>query len=67
MASTRVQAAPIQITGLLDMRMHRITGLETDLTAYPVEDNQGASKKYVDAQRDAVISSLQGDVDNGSF
>lgn len=67
MASTRVQAAPIQITGLLDMRMHRITGLETDLATYPVEDNQGASKKYVDAQRDAVISSLQGDVDNGSF
>ena len=67
MASTRVQAAPIQVTGLLDMRMHRITGLETDLAQYPTQDNQGASKKYVDVKTAEVIDSLRGDIDNGSF
>lgn len=67
MASTKVQADPIQITGLLDMRMHRITGLVTDLTQYPTEDNQGASKKYVDAQRDKIVNGLQGNIDNGDY
>jgi len=67
MASIRVQADPVQITGSLDMRNHQVVGLETDLTMYPLTDDQGASKKYVDAQRDAVLASLLTDIDNGSF
>jgi len=67
MASIRVQSDPVQITGDLDMRNHLVVGLETDLNVYPVSDDQGASKKYVDAQRDAVLAALLTDIDNGSF
>ncbi len=67
MASIRVQADPVQITGTLDMRKHQVVGLETDLTLYPLNLDQGASKKYVDAQRDAVQASLEANIDNGSF
>ena len=67
MASIRVQADPVQITGTLDMRKHQVVGLETDLSLYPLNNDQGASKKYVDAQRDAVIASLEVNIDNGSF
>ena len=67
MASTRVQADPVQITGLLDMRKHQIVGLETDLAQYPLNLDQGASKKYVDAQRDAIQASLETTIDNGVF
>ena len=67
MASIRVQADPVQITGTLDMRKHQVVGLETNLSLYPLNDDQGASKKYVDAQRDAVIASLEVNIDNGSF
>ena len=67
MASIRVQADPVQITGTLDMRKHQVVGLETDLTLYPLNLDQGASKKYVDAQRDAVQSALEANIDNGSF
>ena len=67
MASIRVQADPVQITGNLDMRKHQVVGLETDLSLYPLSLDQGASKKYVDAQRDAVQASLEVNVDNGSF
>ena len=49
------------------MRQHQVTGLETDLNLYPTEDNQGASKKYVDAQRDEIIASLLVDIDNGAY
>ena len=67
MASIRVQSDPVQITGMLDMRQHQVVGLETDLAIYPVEEGQGASKKYVDAQRDAVTAALLIDIDNGSY
>tara|TARA_R110002012_G_scaffold191489_1_gene359241 strand:+ start:666 stop:869 length:204 start_codon:yes stop_codon:yes gene_type:complete len=67
MASIRVQADPVQITGTLDMRKHQVVGLETDLTLYPLNLDQGASKKYVDAQRDAVQAALEANIDNGSF
>ena len=67
MASTRVQADPVQITGELDMRMHQIVGLETDLALYPLNLDQGASKKYVDAQRDAVQNALMTNIDNGDY
>lgn len=66
MANTRVTAADVQITGTLDMRLHEITGLETDLSIYPVQDDQGASKRYVDQLRDDVVASLV-DVDNGDY
>ena len=66
MASTRVTAADVQITGTLDMRLHEITGLDTDLTNYPLYDDQGASKKYVDQLRDEVVADLV-DVDNGDY
>ena len=49
------------------MRKHQVVGLETDLSLYPLNNDQGASKKYVDAQRDAVIASLEVNIDNGSF
>ena len=67
MASIRVQADPVQITGTLDMRKHQVVGLETDLTLYPLNLDQGASKKYVDAQRDAVQAALEANIDNGIF
>ena len=67
MASIRVQADPVQITGTLDMRKHQVVGLETDLSLYPLNLDQGASKKYVDAQRDAVQLALEANIDNGSF
>jgi hypothetical protein len=70
MASTnpnRVTAADVQITGVLDMRSYKVTGLITDLGLYPTEPDQGASKKYVDTQRDAIIAALPSDVDNGIF
>ena len=66
MASTRVTAADVQITGTLDMRLHEITGLDTDLQNYPLYDDQGASKRYVDQQRDDIVASLV-DVDNGDY
>jgi hypothetical protein len=66
MATTRVTAADVQITGTLDMRLHEITGLETDLTLYPLLEDQGASKKYVDKLRDEIVASLP-DADNGEF
>ena len=67
MASIRVQADPVQITGTLDMRKHQVVGLETDLSLYPLNLDQGASKKYVDAQRDAVQAALEVNIDNGGF
>ena len=67
MASTRVQADAVQITGLLDMRNNQIVGLETDLALYPLQPDQGASKKYVDAQRDAVQDSLAVNINNGEY
>ena len=64
---TRVTAADVQISGVLDMRSYQITGLETDLALYPTEPGQGVTKKYVDAQRDKIIAALPGDIDDGVF
>ena len=49
------------------MRKHQVVGLETDLNLYPLNLDQGASKKYVDAQRDAVQAALEVNIDNGGF
>ena len=66
-STTRVTSADVQITGVLDMRMHSVTGLETDLSLYPIEEQQGASKKYVDAVRDDIVANLPNTADNGTF
>ncbi len=67
MATTRVSAADVQITGTLDMRDHEVTGLQTDLTLYPLRDDQGTTKIYVDSVRDEIVSGLPTLVDNGDF
>ena len=66
-STTRVTAADVQITGILDMRMNAVTGLETDLRLYPIDAQQGASKKYVDAVRDDIVANLPITADNGTF
>jgi len=67
MESTRAHAANVQITGLLDMRMHEVTGLETDLELYPLTDDQATTKIYVDSVRDEIVNGLPELVDNGAF
>lgn len=67
MESSRTAAADVQITGVLDMRNHEVRGLETDLSLYPVRDDQGTSKVYVDSVRDQIIASLPLGADNGVF
>ena len=67
MASTRVTAADVQITGTLDMRYHPIQNLNTNLQEYPTEPHQGASKLYVDTLRDEIVDGLPDTADNGEF
>lgn len=67
MATTRVEAADVQITGVLDMRQNAVKNLETDLTLYPTEDHQGASKIYVDTLRDQIIAGLPALADNEEY
>jgi len=67
MATTRVSAADVQITGVLDMRNHEVRGLNTELTEYPIRDDQGTSKLYVDTVRDEIVANLPVLVDNGDF
>lgn len=67
MASTRVEAADVQITGILDMRQNNITDLETDLAVYPTQPDDGATKKYVDSVRDGIVANLPNNADNGTY
>ena len=67
MASTRITAADVQITGTLDMRFNHIENLNTNLTEYPLEEHQGATKIYVDQLRDEIIAGLPDLADNGEF
>jgi len=67
MATTRVTASDIQITGTLDMTFHPIENLNTNLDEYPLEPHQGATKKYVDTLRDEIIEGLPETADNGVF
>ena len=64
---TRITAADVQISGVLDMRSYQITGLETDLTVYPKDPDQAVTKKYVDAQRAKIIAALPGTLDDGVY
>ena len=67
MATTKVTAAEVQITGVLDMRKHAVKNLETDLTLDPLEDHHGASKIYVDSVRDQIIAGLPDVADNEEY
>ena len=67
MASTNEVSADVQVTGTLDMRLNRITGLITNTAIYPTLPDQGASKKYVDEQRDVIIASIPDTVNNGLY
>jgi hypothetical protein len=68
MASTKiVSGASVQVTGILDMRGNRVTGLETNLTAYPTLPSDGATKAYVDATRQQIESALPALADNGAY
>ena len=67
MAFTRVEAADVQITGILDMRQNNITDLETELSLYPTQPDDGATKKYVDSVRDNIVNNLPNNADNGTY
>lgn len=67
MASTRVTATDVQITGTLDMRYNSIQNLNVNLAEYPTEPHQGATKLYVDTLRDEIIVGLPDTADNGEF
>ena len=66
-STTKVTAAGVQITGVLDMNSNAVTGLETDLAVYPAADSDGASKIYVDSVRDDIVNNLLSLVDDGEF
>ena len=67
MATTRVVAADVQVTGTLDMRGNPVQNLKTNLDLYPTQPHHGASKIYVDTLRDGIVASLPDEVDNGEF
>lgn len=65
--TTETVSANVQVTGILDMRTNRITGLDLDLNAYPALPEDGASKKYVDFRKNEIIASLPALANNGTF
>lgn len=66
-STTRAKASNFQVTGILDMRHNEVTNLETDLAVYPLEDDQGATKIYVDTTAADLVANLPTLVDNGDF
>jgi len=64
---SRTTAADVQISGVLDMNAYNISNLETDLTVFPLQDSDGASKLYVDTVRDDAVNNLLSLVDGGEF
>ena len=69
-STTKIVAADVQVTGVLDMRGNPVQNLNTDTLLYPTEPHQGASKAYVDELRDALdleVQNLTDLVDNGEF
>ena len=70
MATTKIVAADVQVTGTMDMRQNPIQNLNTDLSVYPLQEHHGASKAYVDDLRDTIdteVQNLVNLVDNGDF
>lgn len=65
--TTETVSADVQVTGILDMRTNRITGLDLDLDFYPQLPEDGASKKYVDFKKNEIIEALPVLVNNGTF
>jgi hypothetical protein len=65
--TTEIVSANVQVTGLLDMRTNRITGLDLDLDFYPALPEDGASKKYVDFKKNEIVEALPVLVNNGTF
>lgn len=65
--TTEIVSADVQVTGVLDMRTNRITGLDLDLDSYPALPEDGASKKYVDFKKNEIIAALPTLVNNGTF
>jgi hypothetical protein len=59
--------AAVQITGILDMRGNRVTGLNSDVTVYPAQDSDGATKAYVDFTRAQIEANLPALADNGEY
>jgi len=66
-STTKALAADFQITGILDMQQNEVTNLETDLSLYPTEASQGASKIYVDKVKADLVSGLSALADNGVY
>lgn len=62
-----ISGASVQVTGLLDMRGNRITGLETNLLNYPINPSDGATKAFVDATRQQIQAALPALADNGDY
>ncbi len=65
--TTEVVSADVQVTGILDMRTNRITGLDLDIDSYPALPEDGASKKYVDFKKNEIQQNLPVLVNNGTF
>ena len=49
------------------MRSFEIAGLNTDLSQYPTEADEGATKLYVDTVRDGIVANLPTEVNNGTY
>ena len=63
----RVKADDFQVSGTLDMRRHKIEGMETNTDRYPVEDHQAATKIYLDKVADYVLTEMLTNADNGDY
>ncbi len=68
MANTEVvSGATVQVTGTLDMRGNPITGLVSDVNAYPISASDGATKAYVDFQKAQIQADLPTLANNGTY
>lgn len=65
--SARVKADDFQVSGTLDMRHHKIEGMETDVSKYPVEEHQAATKIYLDSLAEYVLTTMSETADNGDY
>lgn len=66
-SSDIIYGAEFQVTGTLDMRNNRVTGLNTNVAEYPSEADEGATKAYVDYQKAQILAALPANADNGVF
>ena len=66
-SSDIISGANVQITGTLDMRGNRISGLNADTNSYPLDPDEGATKAYVDQQRALIEAQLPTLANNGTY